>query len=217
MAEPDAIDRRIAAALLDIEAVLLSPHDPFTWASGLRAPIYCDNRLTVSYPSIRRMIASGFAAYIRERELVPDVIVGTATAGIPHAAWLADRLDLPMAYVRSKPKAHGRGSQIEGRIEEGQRAVVVEDLISTGRSSMTVVEAVRDAGVDVSTLLAIFSYGLQESGRRFEQANVCVHTLTSFDTLLRVAMEEERLNPEALETLQDWQRDPAAWSEAFTG
>ncbi len=215
MAEPDApLSRRIAADLLAIGAVSLSPEAPFTWASGLRSPIYCDNRLTMAHPPVRRRLAEGFAALLRRHGLTPGVIVGTATAGIPHAAWLADRLDLPLAYVRAQPKAHGRGNRIEGRIAPGQRAVVVEDLISTGRSSMAVVEAVQAAGAHVEALLAVFSYGLPAARALFEQAGVPCYTLTGFETLLAVAEAEGRLSPEALHSLRAWQQDPQAWSDA---
>ncbi len=215
MAEPDApLSRRIAADLLAIGAVSLSPEAPFTWASGLRSPIYCDNRLTMAHPPVRRRLAEGFAALLRRHGLTPGVIVGTATAGIPHAAWLADRLDLPLAYVRAQPKAHGRGNRIEGRIAPGQRAVVVEDLISTGRSSMAVVEAVQAAGAHVEALLAVFSYGLPAARALFEQAGVLCYTLTGFETLLAVAEAEGRLPPEALRSLRAWQQGPQAWSDA---
>lgn len=212
MAGPD-LPRRIAADLLTIRAVILAPDDPFTWSSGLRAPIYCDNRLTLSYPTVRRTIASGFEEQLHHHELAPQVIVGTATAGIPHAAWLADRLDLPMAYVRSEAKAHGRGNQIEGIVEPGQNAVVVEDLISTGGSSLAVVEALRSAGANVLALLAIFTYGFAEARQRFEQAQVPVYTLTDFDTLLSVAIEQDLLDSSALDTLRSWRQNPRAWSE----
>ncbi|MEM1270686.1 MAG: orotate phosphoribosyltransferase, partial [Bacteroidota bacterium] len=137
---------QIAAALLRIEAVSFSPADPFTWASGLRSPVYCDNRVTLAYPDVRRLIRDGFVQLIRSAGVLPDVIVGTATAGIPHAAWVAEALDLPMAYVRSKAKAHGRENQIEGRVVAGQRAVVIEDLISTGGSSIAAAEALQAVG-----------------------------------------------------------------------
>ena len=210
--------RRVAGELLRIEAVTLSPEKPFTWASGLKAPIYCDNRLTMAYPAVRRVLTEGFRAHLQAQGLQPAVIVGTATAGIPHAAWLADRLDLPMAYVRSKPKAHGRGNQIEGRLAPGQPVVVVEDLISTGMSSMKVVEAVREqAGADVLALLAIFTYGLAGVADRFAEAGVPCYTLSDFDTLTTVAFEQKTLSEGDLQSLNAWQQDPQAWSEAHQG
>lgn len=209
--------RRIASDLLALGAVILSPDAPFTWASGLRSPIYCDNRLTLSTPAVRDHIAEGFARIVAEQGFEPDVVVGTATAGIAHAAWLADRLTLPMAYVRSKPKGHGRGNQIEGRVEEGQRVVLVEDLVSTGGSSVAAVEALRQAGAEVAAVLAIFSYGLDASRDAFEEADVPLHTLTDYGTLLDVAAAEGRLDEEARAVLRAWRADPQSWSAERTG
>lgn len=210
-----SLDRRIAADLLAIGAVSLSPEKPFTWASGLRSPIYCDNRLTLSYPAVRRAISDGFVAALARHGLGPAVVVGTATAGIPHAAWLAERLDLPMAYVRSKPKEHGRGNQVEGRIEAGQGVVVVEDLVSTGLSSVGVVDALKAAGARVLAVLAIFSYGLPDAEAAFARAGVPLHTLTTFDTLLDVALSQNLLSPDLIESLRTWRHDPRSWSEKF--
>ena len=212
-----SLPQQIARDLLRIGAVSLSPEEPFTWASGLRAPIYCDNRLTMGYPEVRRKLLDGFVALHRQHDLRPDVVVGTATAGIPHAAWLADRLALPMAYVRSKPKAHGRGNRIEGILEAGQHVVVIEDLVSTGMSSLAVVEAVREAGVEVDALLAIFTYGLDGVAERFESAGVPFYTLTTFDALLAVAYEHKHLSDEQLRSLKSWQHDPKAWSGSHGG
>jgi orotate phosphoribosyltransferase len=202
----------LAADLLSIGAVALSPSRPFTWASGLLSPIYCDNRLTLAHPPIRRRIRDGFAGALREAGADPTLIVGTATAGIPHAAWLADHLDLPMAYARSTAKAHGRGNRIEGRVPEGATAVVVEDLISTGGSSVAAVEAVREAGARVAAVLAIFTYGLPDATLSFERAGVPLVCLTDLETLLSVAAAQQRLSAEELEILLDWRRDPHAWS-----
>lgn len=215
MAEPNpkALSRQLAADLLSIGAVALRPEDPFTWSSGLKAPLYCDNRLTLAYPSVRARIAEGFAADLHRHSLHPQVIAGTATAGIPHAAWLADRLDLPMAYVRAQAKAHGRGNQIEGRIEPGQSVVVVEDLVSTGGSSLAAVEAVRSTGAEVLAVLAIFSYGLPAAAEAFTGDGVPLYPLTDLEVLLDVAREQERLSPEALEALRTWQQDPEGWAE----
>lgn len=210
----DQIRRHVARDLLRIEAVAFSPDAPFTWASGLKAPLYCDNRLTMAYPEVRRALTKGFFVLSLEHDLSPDVIAGTATAGIPHAAWLAQALDLPLAYVRAKPKAHGHGNQIEGRIAPGQQVLVVEDLVSTGMSSMGSVEAVRAAGAEVLALLAIFTYGLPGVAARFEEASVPFFTLTTFDTLLAVAYEAEHLSEDDLRSLKAWQRDPEAWSQA---
>lgn len=209
----DVLGRQVAADLLSIGAVLLRPDDPFTWSSGLRAPIYCDNRLTMIHPPVRRRIARGLARIIEAHGLAPEVVVGTATAGIPHAAWLAERLDLPMAYARGARKAHGRENRIEGRVEGGQRAVVVEDLVSTGGSAWAAVEALRATGAEVTAVLAIFSYGLAAATRRFAPAAPPLYTLTDLETLLSVAREEERLDDPALKALRDWRRDPEGWAE----
>lgn len=209
--------RHVALDLLRIGAVSFSPEDPYTWASGLQSPVYCDNRLTMGYPEIRRKLVEGFVALLRQHDVHPEVIAGTATAGIPHAAWLADRLALPMIYVRSKPKAHGRGNRIEGRLEPGQGVVVIEDLVSTGMSSLAVVEAVRAAGAEVNALFAIFTYGLQGVAERFADAGVPLYTLTTFDALLSVAYEHQHLSDDQLRSLKAWQRDPVAWSEAHGG
>ena len=208
--------RRLAAALLGIEAVAFSPEEPYTWASGLRSPIYCDNRVTMAYPSVRRSITEGFAGILAREGFAPEAVVGTATAGIPHAAWLAGRLDLPMAYVRSKAKTHGRGNRVEGRLEAGANVIVVEDLVSTGGSSVAVVEALRAVGVRVEAVLAIFSYGLPAAREAFARAAVPLHTLTDFATLLDVARETGALTPEAVASLEAWRRDPEAWSRAFS-
>lgn len=205
--------RHLAAALLFIEAVTLSPRDPFTWSSGLKSPLYCDNRLTLGHPPVRARIADGFAALVREHGYALDAVAGTATAGIPHAAWLAERLDLPMVYVRGEAKEHGRGRQIEGGLSDEARVVVVEDLVSTGRSSIDAVEALREAGAEVAAVLAIFSYGLSASHRRFDEAGLPLHTLTDFDTLLAVAEKHSALDASDRRLLEDWKRDPEGWSE----
>ena len=208
-----SLARRIAEDLLDIEAVSFARERPFVWASGLRAPIYCDNRQTISYPVIRRRIRDGFLELIGKMSPKPAVIVGTATAGIPHAAWLAEELDLPMAYVRSKPKDHGRGSLIEGRVDEGQHVVVIEDLISTGGSSNSVVDVLRSAGAAVDAVLAIFSYELPDSRQAFNAADIPLETLTNFETLLQVALERDILTSDMVESVTEWKDDPMAWSD----
>lgn len=206
--------QQLARELLRIEAVLLDPDDPFTWSSGLRAPIYCDNRLTMGYPAIRRAIRDGFAAVIDEEGLTPDVIVGTATAGIPHAAWLADHLDKPMAYARSSAKEHGRQNQIEGRVDAGQSAVIIEDLVSTGGSALDAVDAVHAADATVEAVLAIFTYELDAAAERFRAAAVPLFTLTGYRALLSVVAAQDTFAPDALQALQDWRRDPEQWSAA---
>ncbi len=201
----------LASSLLEIGAVVLRPDDPFTWASGIKSPIYCDNRLTLSYPSLRKTIAKGFVDILMSQDQLPEVIVGTATAGIPHAAWVADLLDLPMAYVRSKAKKHGKANQIEGLLEEGDRVVVIEDLISTGLSSLNAVDALAKVGAYAEQVLAIFSYGLPKAKSAFSEAAVDFKTLTNYDVLLEVAVEEERITADDLSTLKAWKQDPASW------
>lgn len=213
--DPDnatSISRIIAKYLLEIGAVSLRPESPFTWASGLKSPIYCDNRLTMAYPHVRHAITDGFAALLAEQHVSPHAVAGTATAGIPHAAWLAERLDLPMAYVRSAAKAHGQGKRIEGLIKPGQDVIVVEDLVSTGESSVAAVEAVQEAGATVLGVCAIFTYGLPQSQAVFERIGVPLHTLTNYKTLVDVAVSEQKLDRALLDTLLEWQQDPAGWS-----
>ncbi len=216
MTPEEALSRQVAAALLTIGAVSFSPDRPFTWASGLKAPIYCDNRLLISYPHLRRTVTEGFRQIIEFWELEPDVIAGTATAGIPHAAWLADRLELPMVYVRARPKAHGQERQIEGRLEPGQQVVLIEDLISTGGSSIAAAEALMAADAHVLAVLAIFTYGFPEAEMRFAQAEIPLHTLTNLSVLLEVAREHGLLDEHTTAVLEDWQADPYGWSEAHS-
>ncbi|WP_367377930.1 orotate phosphoribosyltransferase [Enterococcus gilvus] len=205
------IAEQIAKDLLSIEAVSLSPDEPFTWASGLRSPIYCDNRVTMSYPEVRRAIAQGLAAKIKEEFPNVQVIAGTATAGIPHAAWVAEILDLPMVYIRSKAKDHGRGNQIEGRITEGQKMVVIEDLISTGGSVLEAAEAATREGADVLGVAAIFTYELAKGKNNFEAAAMPLITLTNYSTLIEAALKEDYINHEQLELLKKWRKDPENW------
>lgn len=210
--DPD-LAQSLASALLNIEAVALRPHDPFTWTSGLVAPIYCDNRRTLAHPSIRRTIAEGFADVIRRHEMMPLTIAGTATAGIAHAAWLAERLKAPMAYVRSEAKGHGQRERIEGaRLDSGDEVVVVEDLISTGSSALDAVSAVREAGATVRAVLSIFTYELDVATAAFRDAEVPFHVLTNFRTLLTVAQARYELSASALALLNAWRDDPEAWS-----
>ena len=216
---PSTVDTRTAVArdLLRLGAVLLRPGSPFTWASGLRSPIYCDNRLTLSDPAARRRLTDAFAALLDREDLVPDVVAGTATAGIPHATLLADRLEKPLVYVRSQAKGHGRGNMIEGRLKEGARVVLVEDLVSTGGSSLAAAEALRDAGADVLAVVAIFSYGLDAAAEAFAEAGVPLFTLSDYGALLDVAHTEGSLDDEAFAALRAWRDDPQAWSERVDG
>ncbi|MFR5747899.1 MAG: orotate phosphoribosyltransferase [Thomasclavelia spiroformis] len=198
----------IAKDLLDIKAVFLRPHEPFTWASGIKSPIYCDNRLTLSYPNVRKDIENGLAKLIKDNFPDAACLMGTATAGIAHAALVADILDLPMGYVRGGAKSHGRNNRIEGKVEPGMKVVVVEDLISTGGSSLECVEALREAGCEVIGLIAIFTYGLPKATTNFEAANCKYATLTDYDTLIEVAKENNYIKDEDMEKLKAWKKDP---------
>lgn len=196
--------KQIAQQLLSIGAVELRPNDPFTWASGVKSPIYCDNRLTMSYPTVRKAIADGLAETIRREYPDAQVIAGTATAGIPHAAWVAERLDLPMVYVRSKPKGHGQSNLIEGKIEPGQKAVVIEDLISKGGSVLQAAQALQDAGFEVAGIAAIFTYGLPQAQQAIQEAGLTFHTLTDFPALVEQARESGAIAAEDLPMLSEW-------------
>lgn len=196
--------QHIARQLLSIGAVELRPHEPFTWASGVKSPIYCDNRLTMSYPSVRKEIAKGLAGLIEE--FYPDcqVVAGTATAGIPHAAWVSDLLELPMVYVRSKAKEHGQGNMVEGKVEKGQKVVVVEDLISKGGSVLQAAEGLKAAGFDVLGIVAIFTYDLPQSIDAIREAGFTFHTLTNFPALVEEAIDTGAIREEDLPMLADW-------------
>ncbi|WP_026624642.1 orotate phosphoribosyltransferase [Eggerthia catenaformis] len=201
-------ERKIAKDLLDIKAVFLKPNDPFTWASGIKSPIYCDNRLTLSYPEVREDVEEGLASLIKEYFPDVEIIEGTSTAGIAHAALVANKLKLPMGYVRGGHKTHGRGNQIEGIVRPGMKAVVVEDLISTGGSSLEVVDVLREAGCEVLGLVAIFTYGLDSSVKNFEDKSCKFVTLSNYNTLLEVALENGYIKDNELEKLRQWKKNP---------
>ncbi|MBT2735474.1 orotate phosphoribosyltransferase [Neobacillus sp. C211] len=205
----------IAERLLEINAVALKPQDPFTWTSGLRSPIYCDNRLTLSFPAVRREIAAGLQKLILENFSEAEVIAGTATAGIPHAAWVSELMDLPMCYVRSKAKGHGKGNQIEGKVESGQKVVVVEDLISTGGSVITAVQALREAGCEVLGVVSIFTYGLEKGRELLQENGIKSISLTDFPTLIEVAISKGNVTAEDQKSLLLWRKDPSEWSKQF--
>jgi orotate phosphoribosyltransferase len=207
----EEMKKEIAAHLLEIGAVSLEPQEPFTWSSGLKSPIYCDNRLTLAYPNVRNAIADGLTKLIRAHFSDVEAIAGTATAGIPHAAWVSERLNLPMCYVRSQAKGHGKGKQIEGKVDKGQKVVVVEDLISTGGSSLNAVRALREAGCQVLGIVAIFTYGLEKAKRAFAENNVEVYTLTDYDTLIKTAVELGVVTEQDLATLRKWRENPEEW------
>lgn len=204
----------LAEQLLAIRAVsVVGRENLFTWVSGIRSPIYCDNRVTISYPKVRTAIAGGFADMIRKRWPETEVVAGTATAGIPHAAWVAQNLELPMIYVRSTPKGHGKGNQIEGRLEPGAKVVLIEDLLSTGGSSLKAVEAIEEAGAQVVAVLAIFSYGFPEVAQRFGAAEIPFCTLTDYGVLLPLAVEKGYVGHDDLEALQAWSANPRLFTD----
>lgn len=203
----------IAKDLLSIKAVFLKPQDPFTWASGIKSPIYCDNRLTLSFPKVRSDVENGLAEAVKKYYPDADVLIGTSTAGIAHAAITATILDMPMGYVRSGHKDHGRQNQIEGKLEKGQKVVVIEDLISTGGSVLEVVDVLREAGAEVLGIISIFTYGLQKGIDRLAAANVENHSLSDFGTLVKVAAEEGYIKPEEVDKLHAFISNPSdpAW------
>ncbi|MCM3569124.1 orotate phosphoribosyltransferase [Neobacillus mesonae] len=205
----------IARQLLEIQAVALKPNEPFTWTSGLRSPIYCDNRLTLSYPKVRKEIAKGLQKLILEHFPEAEMIAGTATAGIPHAAWVSELMDKPMCYVRSKAKGHGKGNQIEGKVQPGQKVVVVEDLISTGGSVITAVEALREAGCNVLGAVSIFTYGLEKGKEAFVKEKIESRSLTDFPTLVKVAIEIGYISDNDQENLLSWSKGPEQWSKQY--
>lgn len=200
----------IAENLLQIKAIKLSPQSPFTWASGIQSPIYCDNRISLSYPGVRSLVKEGFIEKSKSFGDF-DVVAGVATAGIPHGALLADALGLPFIYVRSKPKSHGRQNLIEGELPSNAKVLVVEDLISTGGSCIQAVDALRAEGAEVIGVIAIFTYGLSKADENFSKANCKFATLSDYDTLLDKATEIGYLEKDALETLKKWRNDPEHW------
>ncbi|MBQ8271449.1 MAG: orotate phosphoribosyltransferase [Tidjanibacter sp.] len=202
-------EKIIAAELLSIKAVFLSPNEPFTWASGIKSPIYCDNRLILTAPKSRKIVESAIAQTIKERFPEAEVLMGTSTAGIAHAAIAADILDMPMGYVRGSAKDHGRGNRIEGRLEQGQKVVVVEDLISTGGSCIDVVEALREAGAEVLGVVSIFTYGMKKGIERLAAAGVTNYSLSNFDTLVSVAAEQGYIAPEDEARLRQFMANPS--------
>ena len=210
-----SVQREVAKNLLKIKAVFLSPNDPFTWASGIKSPIYCDNRLTLSYVDTRKVVEEGLAEIIRTHFPTCEVVMGTSTAGIAHAAYVSDILGLPMGYVRGGAKDHGRGNQIEGVVPVGKDVVVIEDLISTAGSSIEVVDVLREAGCNVLGIASIFTYNLQKGIDRLAQANVVNHSLSNFNVLAEVAAEENYISEADLAKVLKFQKNPsdASWME----
>jgi orotate phosphoribosyltransferase len=204
----------LAGLLLQIKAVSLRPDEPFTWASGLKSPIYCDNRVTLSHPRVRTYLREQMATLIRDQYPAVDVIAGVATGAIALAALVAQELDLPMVYVRSAPKEHGRQNLIEGELPKNAKVVVIEDLISTGKSSLQAVDALRDAGAHVLGMAAIFTYGFPAASEAFTTADCKLRTLSDYDHLLKAAQSRGTLTQTELEALSGWRLDPKGWSGA---
>ena len=204
----------LASFLLQIKAIKLNPANPFTWASGLKSPIYCDNRVTLSYPQVRTFIREGFKNMCLDKFGTPDVIAGVATGGIPQGALVAQELGLPFVYVRSEKKSHGMNNQVEGIINSGQSVVIIEDLVSTGKSSLNAVEALREKGAVIKGMLAIFTYGMDIAAENFKKNKCELFTLTNYDALIKKAAEKNYIRENDLASLMEWKKDPQAWSDA---
>ena len=205
------LSSQIAAELLDIKAVYLKPEDPFTWASGIKSPIYTDNRITLSYPETRTIIENGFVETIKAHYPDVEVIAGIATAGIPHGAIIADKMNLPFAYIRSKPKDHGAGNQIEGRVLPGQKMVIIEDLISTGGSVLDAAAAAIREGAEVLGVVAIFTYQLPKATASFKEAGIELITLSNYSELIRVAKVKGYIDADGLQLLKKFKEDQENW------
>ena len=203
--------KKTAELLLQINAIKLNPKNPFTWASGWKSPIYCDNRITLSFPPIRNYLREEFAKNIEKEFGKPDVIAGVATGAIGIGMLVAEIMGLPFVYVRPEPKKHGRQNQVEGFLQKGQTVVVVEDLISTGKSSLQAIEALREAGAVVKGMVAIFTYGFQIAEENCKEANLNVYTLGNYDTLLEQAVTQQYITEEEHETLKEWRKNPSTW------
>jgi len=213
MFDKSEIENQVAEFLLQIKAIKLQPNNPFTWASGWHSPIYCDNRITLSHPTIRTYIRQQLTRLIQETFGAVGCIAGVATAGIPQGALVAQELGLPFIYVRSKPKEHGTGSMIEGEILTGKRVVVIEDLISTGKSSLQAIDALRTAGYDVAGLAAIFTYGFDIASDNFKQANCPFVTLSNYNALIKYAVENQYISENDMQLLKTWRENPAEWGK----
>ncbi len=213
MPNDQILNKRVAELLLEAQAIKLSPEKPFQWSSGWLSPIYCDNRVALSYPDTRTFIKKALADVIKEQ--YPDVqaVVGVATGGIAQGALVADILELPFAYVRPEPKKHGMGNQIEGRLEKGQSVIIIEDLISTGGSSLKVVDVLRTAGIEVAGMIAIFTYGFETAEINFKEKNVKLDTLSNYNALIETALEHNYVNSSQLESLAAWRQAPDQWGK----
>lgn len=213
MNKRDDSSLKVAEFLLQIKAIKLQPSDPFEWASGWRSPIYCDNRKTLSYPKIRTFIRQELVQKITDAYGKPDVIVGVATAGIAQGVLIAQELGVAFAYVRPENKSHGMQNRIEGVVEQGQSAVVIEDLVSTGSSSLSAVKALREVGCEIKGMAAIFTYGFDVAVKQFKDANCPLITLTDYNTLITQALESGFISVDDLESLRDWRQNPAEWGQ----
>lgn len=203
--------QEIARLLLEVGAVTLRLEKPFTWSSGIQSPIYCDNRVLISYPEGRRLVRAGFTTLLKELEPKTELIAGVATGAIPHAAWLAEHHQLPMVYIRGKSKDHGKENRVEGKVTPGALAMVIEDLVSTGGSSVAAIEALREAGVKVNHCCAIFSYGFEEAQKQFNAIHCQLTTLTDFPTLLEAAKETQLIKQEQIDLLMGFSKNPRTW------
>ena len=205
--------KKTAELLLQVKAIKLNPQSPFTWASGWKSPIYCDNRITLSYPAVRNFLKEEIAKLVEEKHGKPDVIAGVATGAIAIGILVAQELGVPFIYVRPEPKKHGRKNQIEGYIESGQNVVVIEDLISTGKSSLNAVQALKEADVNVKGMVAIFSYGFDIASQNFKEKNIELTTLSNYEFLLEQALDSKYITTEELKMLSDWRTSPSTWKQ----
>lgn len=210
--EQRTLAENVASMLLEVKAVRLNPDRPFKWASGWNSPIYCDNRITLSYPKVRTAIKNGLASAVQAYWNDVEIIAGVATAGIAQGALVADWLELPFCYVRPEPKKHGMGNQIEGYIKPGQKVVLVEDLVSTGGSSLKAVDALREAGANVLGMVSIFTYGFDISRQNFAEKDLKFYSLSDYDTLIEEAVKQQYVSESQLITLHEWRNNPAEWS-----
>lgn len=207
---------KVAEFLLQAKAIKLSPKKPFTWASGLKSPIYCDNRITLSFPHIRTYIRQQIVRLIEEKFGRPDIIVGVATGGIAQGVLVAQEMGLPFAYVRSEAKSHGMQNMIEGVVEDGQSVVVIEDLVSTGKSSLTATRALKDRGCNIKGMISVFTYQFEEAAKAFDAEKVSLVSLSNYNTLIDQALSESYISLEDAESLREWRNNPKAWSEKYS-
>lgn len=208
-----AIAKQVAGELLSIQAIKLNPDNPFTWASGWKSPIYCDNRLSLSFPSVRTFVKNSLTALVKSKFSRAEAIAGVATAGIPQGALVAEELGLPFIYIRSKSKSHGMGNQIEGLVKEGQKVVLIEDLVSTGGSSLLAAEAVKASNMEVMGMAAIFTYGFPVAEENFSKHQIDLWCLSDYNALIELAKENGHINEDTLNTLRNWREDPSNWNQ----